>query len=77
MSLGQASWDAEVRKGNIHDNAHPHVALCSSDKPDFGWNHFFYHSPYSPHLTHSDFHIFLQLKQWLESRQFDESEEKG
>ena len=35
---------------------------------EFGWEVFNHHSPYSPDLAPSDFHIFLHLKKYLSGR---------
>jgi hypothetical protein len=36
----------------------------------------FHHPPYSPHLTPSDFHLFLHLKPFLAGRRFHDDEVK-
>ncbi|KAJ4450865.1 hypothetical protein ANN_02297 [Periplaneta americana] len=51
----------------LHDNARPHTARCTAAVlTEFGWE-LFDHSPYSPDLAPSDFHVFLYLKKFLSS----------
>jgi histone-lysine N-methyltransferase SETMAR len=61
----------------LHDNARPHTVAATQDLiAAFGWEQF-YHSPYSPDLASSDFHVFLHLKTFLGDRRFhDDSEVK-
>jgi len=59
----------------IHDNTHPHTAMRNLITT-FGWEQFD-HSPYSPDLAPSDFHLFLLLKLFLACQWFhDDSEVK-
>jgi hypothetical protein len=49
----------------LHDNSLPHTAGATQDLiATFGWEQFG-HSPYSPDLVPSDFHVFLHLKTFL------------
>ncbi|KAJ4447710.1 hypothetical protein ANN_09718 [Periplaneta americana] len=49
----------------LHDNARPHTARrTAAILTEFGWE-LFEHSPYSPDLASSDFHVFLHLKKFL------------
>ena len=61
----------------IYDNACPHTAAAMQNLiTTFGWEQFD-HSPYSPDLAPSDFHLFLHLKSFLAGRRFhDDSEVK-
>ena len=44
----------------------PHMAWWSTHLlQEFGWEVFNHHPPYSPDLSPSDFHLFLQLKKFL------------
>jgi len=59
----------------IHDYTHPHTAMQNLITA-FGWEQFD-HTPYSPHLVPSDFHLLLHLKSFLACRWFhDDSEVK-
>ena len=53
----------------IHASTHPHTA--TQNLMTFGWKQFD-HSPYSPHLVPSDFHLFLHLKSFLAGWLFHE-----
>ena len=61
----------------IHDNTCPHTAAAMQNLiTTFGWEQF-NHSPYSPDLAPSDFHLLLHLKSFLAGRRFhDDSEVK-
>ncbi|GBM66715.1 hypothetical protein AVEN_197786-1 [Araneus ventricosus] len=53
----------------------PHTAAATQELVDqFGWE-FFYHSPYSPDLAPSDFHLFRKLKKFLGDKRFGSDEE--
>ncbi|XP_035231708.1 histone-lysine N-methyltransferase SETMAR-like [Stegodyphus dumicola] len=54
----------------IHDNACPHSARVTQRLlQQFQWD-IFEHPPYSPDKAPSDFHLFLELKQWLGGKRF-------
>jgi hypothetical protein len=60
----------------IHDNACPHNATATKNLiATLGWEQFD-HSPYSPDLAPSDFHLFLHLKSFLAGRWFHIDEVK-
>ena len=49
----------------LHDNARPHTAARTQALlQKFRWD-LFDHTPYSPDLAPSDFHLFSQMKVWL------------
>ncbi len=59
----------------LHDNARPHSATITRLLlEDFKWD-VFQHSPYSPDLTPSDYHLFLQLKSALGGLRFQSNAE--
>lgn len=59
----------------LHDNARPHTARSTVHLIEkFGWD-VFDHPPYSPDLAPSDYHLFLLLKQWLQSQRFENDDE--
>jgi hypothetical protein len=56
----------------LHDN--PHTAARMRGLPKhFNWE-LFDHSPYSPDLTLSNYHLFTYLKNWLGSQHFNNNE---
>jgi transposase len=59
----------------LHNNARPHTAARTRALLEyFNWE-FFDHSPYSPDLAPSDYHLFTCLKNWLGSQRFSNNEE--
>ena len=55
----------------LHDNAWPHSAAQTQDLiTSFKWEQMD-HTPYSPDLAPSDFHLFLHLKKFLGGKWFD------
>ena len=60
----------------LHDNGRPHSAAQTQDLiTSFRWEQID-HPPYSPDLAPSDFHLFLHLKKFLGSNQFDDNDLK-
>jgi hypothetical protein len=60
----------------LHDNGHPYTAATMQHLiATFGWEQFD-HSPYSPDLVPSGFHVFLHLKTFLGGRQFHDHKVK-
>jgi transposase len=58
-----------------HDNARPHTAdRTRALLEDFNWE-LFAHTPYSPDLAPSDYHLFTYLTNWLRSQRFSSNEE--
>jgi len=56
-----------------HDNARPHTSLRTQEAiAKFGWT-VLPHSPYSPDLAPSDFHLFGPLKVALRGTRFEET----
>jgi histone-lysine N-methyltransferase SETMAR len=69
---GMLSWGVMM----LHDNARPHTATATQDLiTTFGWEQF-NHSPYSPDLAPSDFHVFLHLTTFLAGRRFHNNNNK-
>lgn len=63
---GLLSWKPAL----LHDNARPHTAkLVQNLLKDFKWD-VFNHSPYSPDLAPSDYHLFPHLKKELGGQRF-------
>jgi hypothetical protein len=58
----------------LHDNAHPHTAACTRALPQHFKGELFDHTPYSPDIAPSDYHLFTYLKNWLQSRRFNNNE---
>ncbi len=59
----------------LHDNAIPHsTTITRLLLEDFKWD-VFRHSPYSPDLAPSDYHLFLQLKAALGGLRFQSNAE--
>jgi len=54
----------------LHDNAPAHLALATQKKLAYLGFQCLDHSPYSPHLSPSDYHLFLGLKKTIESSPF-------
>jgi hypothetical protein len=60
----------------FHDKTRPHSATATQDlTATFGWEEFD-HSPYSPDLAPSDFHMLLHLKTFLGDRRFHDDKVK-
>jgi histone-lysine N-methyltransferase SETMAR len=61
------NWSVVMLRGNTY----PHTAAATQDLiATFGWEQF-NHSPYSPDLAPSEFHVFLHLNTFLGFRRFD------
>ena len=61
------------RRGVVfhHDNARPHVSMQTRQKLlELGWD-MLPHSPYSPDLAPSDYHLFRSLQNFLNGKNFD------
>ncbi|GBM12380.1 hypothetical protein AVEN_211565-1 [Araneus ventricosus] len=59
----------------LKDIGRPHTAAVTQELLDqFGWE-IFDHPPYSPDLAPSDFHFFLQLKEFLGCKGLGSDEE--
>jgi transposase len=59
----------------LHDNARPHTTAHTSALIKlFNWE-IFDHSPYSPDLVPSDYHLFVKMKVWLATQRFHTNEE--
>jgi histone-lysine N-methyltransferase SETMAR len=57
-----------------HDNAYPYTSLRTQEAiAKFGWN-VLPHSPYSPDLALSNFHLFEPLKNALRWTSFEDDE---
>jgi transposase len=55
----------------LHDNARPHTAARTRALLEhFDWE-LFDHTPYSPDLAPSDYHLFTYLNNWLTSQRFN------
>jgi len=67
----------KVTKGVLflHDNALAHRALASQKKLAYLGFQFLDHSPYSPDLASSDYHLFPGLKKQLKGRYFSSDAE--
>jgi len=72
----------EKRRGNftkvvlfLHDKAPAHRALATQKKLTYLGLHFLDHSPYSPNLAPSDYHLFPGLKKQLKFRHFSSDAE--
>jgi hypothetical protein len=58
----------------LHDNARLHTtARTRALLEHFNWE-LFDHLPYSPDLTPSDYHLFTNLMNWLQSQRFNNNE---
>ncbi len=54
----------------IHNNATPHKPrLIQNLTAEYGWD-IFGHSPHSPDLASSDYHLFAYLQHWLGGQRF-------
>jgi histone-lysine N-methyltransferase SETMAR len=59
----------------LHDNARPHtMARAAALIKVFNWE-IFNHSPYSPDLASSNYHLFTKMKVWLATQCFHTNEE--
>ncbi|KAJ8891597.1 hypothetical protein PR048_004125 [Dryococelus australis] len=59
----------------LHDNARLHSAAVTQQlQACFQWE-VFDHTPYSPDLVLSDFHLFPALRKWLGGRSFNTNDE--
>ena len=59
----------------LHDNAPFHRALATQKKLVYLGFQYLDHPPYSPDLAPSEYHLFLGLKEQLESRHFSSDAE--
>ena len=59
----------------MHDNAPAHLALATQKKLAYLGFQCFDHSPYSPDLAPSDYHLFPGLKKQLKGRHFSSDAE--
>jgi hypothetical protein len=58
----------------LHDNSRPHTAARTPVLLEhFNWE-LFDHSPFSPYLAPSDYHLFIYLKNWLGSQRFNNNQ---
>ena len=65
-----------TRKGVVfhQDNARPHTSLVTRKKLlELGWE-VMPHSPYSPNLVPSDYHLFRSIQNHLNGKIFDSNE---
>jgi hypothetical protein len=58
----------------LHDNARPHAAAPTRTLLEHSDWELFDHSPYSPVLVSSDYHLLTHLKNWLWSQGFNNNE---
>ncbi|GFX08184.1 mariner Mos1 transposase [Trichonephila clavipes] len=59
----------------LHDNARPHTANRTQDLiTSFGWEQLD-HTPYSPYLAPSDYHLFMHLKKNLAGQRHSDDDE--
>jgi hypothetical protein len=56
-----------LTKGVIlpHDNTRPHATACANALIKLFNSEIFDHTPYSPDLAPSDYHLFIKMKVWL------------
>jgi len=59
----------------LHDNVPAHRALATQKKLAYLGFHFLDHSPYSPDLAPSEYHLFPRLKKQLKGRHFSSDAE--
>ena len=59
----------------LHNNARPHSAAHTQDLVTSFKCEQMDHTPYSPDLSPSDYHLFLQLKKFLGSKRFDDDDD--
>jgi histone-lysine N-methyltransferase SETMAR len=57
----------------LQNNAKPHTALLTRAKLDeLGWEVVLSHTPYSPDLAPSDYHLFRSMEHFLREREFED-----
>ncbi|GBN49171.1 Histone-lysine N-methyltransferase SETMAR [Araneus ventricosus] len=59
----------------LHDNARPHSAGVTQNLIQQFGREQFYHPPYSPDLTPSNYHLFLKLKRDFGGRRFESDDD--
>ncbi|GBN96995.1 hypothetical protein AVEN_58283-1 [Araneus ventricosus] len=59
----------------IHDNARPHSVVITQQLMEQFKLDVSYDPAYSPDLATSDFHLFLELKNWIGGQSFQKNEE--
>jgi transposase len=59
----------------LQDNARPHAAARTNALIKLFNSEIFEHSPYSPDLPPSDYHLFTKMKVWLATQLFHTNEE--
>ena len=59
----------------LHDNAQPHTTTRTNALIRLFNREIFDHSPYSPELAPSDYHLFTKMKVWLATQRFHTNEE--
>jgi hypothetical protein len=57
----------------LQDNVHPNIAARTNAMLEYFKLELFYHPPKSCNLTRSNYHLFMYLKNWLQSH-FDNAE---
>jgi histone-lysine N-methyltransferase SETMAR len=61
----------------IYENERPQRSIAARTRAlleHFNWE-LFDHSPYSPDLASSDYHLYIYLKNWFGSQHFNRNEE--
>jgi len=59
----------------LHDIARPHTAACTNGLIKLFSREIFDHTPYSPDLAPSDYHLFTKMKVWLATQRFHTNKE--
>jgi transposase len=54
----------------LHDNARPHATACANALIKLFTSEIFDHTPYSPDLAPSYYHLFTKMKVWLAIQRF-------
>jgi transposase len=58
----------------LHDNARPHAMARANALIKIFNSEIFDHTPYSPDLAPSDYHLFTKMKVWLATQHFHTNE---